>query len=84
MANRAFNDTQVYNEAIAKNWLFPGYNEANFNGPALNLSIPASYNYFKERLSNFTNLGVKGYKIDRGEEGEMPGLVTSQFKQKAC
>jgi len=31
------------------------------------------YNYFKEKLSYFTNLGVKGYKIDRGEEGEMPG-----------
>jgi alpha-D-xyloside xylohydrolase len=69
----------LYNEAISKNWLFPGYNADNFNGPALNLSIPAAYKYFKERLSNFTNLGVKGYKIDRGEEGEMPGMSIAQL-----
>jgi len=26
-----------------------------------------------QRLEYFTNIGVKDYKIDRGEEGEMPG-----------
>lgn len=41
----------------------------------LNLSVPAAYNYFKERLSNFINMGVKGYKIDHGEEGEMPSGI---------
>lgn len=53
-------------------WLFPGYTAETFEGPALNLSIPNAYNYFLDRLSAFTELGVKGYKIDRGEEGEMP------------
>lgn len=66
-------DTELYNESVASDWLFPGYTGENFLGPALNLSIPAAYNYFKNRLSAFTDLGVKGYKIDRGEEGEMPG-----------
>lgn len=43
-----------------------------FLGPALNLSIPAAYDYFKTHLKVFPDLGVKGFKIDRGEEGEMP------------
>jgi len=60
---------------VANNWLFPGYTGENFLGPALNLSIPAAYSFFKNRLSAFTDLGVKGYKIDRGEEGEMPGIL---------
>lgn len=59
---------------MANDWLFPGYTGENFPGPALNLSIPAAYSYFKKHLSAFTALGVKGYKIDRGEEGEMPGM----------
>ena len=58
---------------MANDWLFPGYTGENFLGPALNLSISAAYNYFREHLSAYTDLGVKGYKIDRGEEGEMPG-----------
>lgn len=59
---------------MANDWLFPGYSAETFLGPALNLSIPAAYSYFLDRLSAFTDLGVKGYKIDRGEEEEMPGM----------
>ncbi|OCL10996.1 glycoside hydrolase family 31 protein [Glonium stellatum] len=72
VANRAFLYTELFNMSEANGWLFPGINPVNFLGPALNLSIPAAYHYFKERLSYFTSVGVKGYKIDRGEEGEMP------------
>ena len=72
VANRAFLDTQLFNVSEANGWLFPGIDPVQFLGPALNLSIPAAYNYFKERLSYFPSVGVKGYKIDRGEEGEMP------------
>jgi hypothetical protein len=71
-ANRAFLDTELYNTSFANDWFFPGYNCEKFLGPALNLSIPAAYNYFLEKLGYFTSIGVKGYKIDRGEEGEMP------------
>jgi alpha-D-xyloside xylohydrolase len=71
-ANRAFLDTELYNVSVANKWLFPGISPGFFPGPALNLSIPAAYDYFKQRLSYFTSIGVKGYKIDRGEEGEMP------------
>ena len=72
-ANRAFLDTELYNISKANGWLFPGISPEFFLGPALNLSIPEAYQYFKRRMSVFPDLGVKGYKIDRGEEGEMPG-----------
>ena len=72
-ANRAFLDTELFNVSKAHGWLFPGINPEFFLGPALNLSIPEAYHFFKKRLSYFPSVGVKGYKIDRGEEGEMPG-----------
>jgi len=66
-------DTQLYNVSVANDWLFAGIDPVQFQGPALNLSIPTAYEYYKQRLSAFTSLGVRGFKIDRGEEGEMPG-----------
>lgn len=75
VANRAFLNTELYNVSAANGWLFPGINPEYFLGPALNLSIPAAYDYFKQHLSYFPSIGVKGYKIDRGEEGEMPGML---------
>lgn len=72
-ANRAFYHTELYNVSAANGWLFPGIDPVFFNGPALNLSIPEAYAYFKEHMKYFPDVGVKGYKIDRGEEGEMPG-----------
>lgn len=84
-ANRAFLDTQLYNASEANGWLFPGISPIFFLGPALNLSIPAAYSYFSQRLEYFTNIGVRGYKIDRGEEGEMPvyeqNIINSLFEQ---
>ncbi len=78
VANRAFLYTELYNTSVANNWLFPGISPVEFLGPALNLSIPAAYDYFKAHLKNFTDLGVKGFKIDRGEEGEMPYYVQNE------
>ncbi|RDL38731.1 Glycoside hydrolase family 31 protein [Venustampulla echinocandica] len=72
VANRAFLYTELYNVSVANSWLFTNQDPHQYLGPALNLSIPAAYDYFKEHLKAFTNLGVKGYKIDRGEEDEMP------------
>ncbi|KAH8816725.1 glycosyl hydrolases family 31-domain-containing protein [Xylogone sp. PMI_703] len=74
VANRAFLYTELYNASVANNWLFPPFAGENLLGPALNLSIPEAYAYFKEHLKYFPSIGVKGYKIDRGEEGEMPEL----------
>ncbi|KAF4631457.1 hypothetical protein G7Y89_g6670 [Cudoniella acicularis] len=72
VANRAFLDTQLYNDSAANGWLFTNQDPHQYMGPALNLSISAAYDYFKTHLKAFTDLGVKGYKIDRGEEDEMP------------
>ena len=57
---------------MVQDWLFPDIDPEQFLGPALNLSIPEAYDYFLERLSVFPRMGIKGYKIDRGEEDEMP------------
>lgn len=76
-ANRAFPGTELFNTSVANNWLMPGISTVFFPGPALNLSIPAAYEYFKEKMRFFPDIGVKGYKIDRGEEGEMPGMRAS-------
>ncbi|KXS98561.1 hypothetical protein AC578_4322 [Pseudocercospora eumusae] len=72
VANRAFYQTDLFNASDENGWLFPGINPIFFRGPALNLSIPEAYEYFKKGLEYFPSVGVKGYKIDRGEEEEMP------------
>lgn len=72
VANRAFLDTELYNVSKANGWLFPGVDPVQFLGPALNLSIPAAYDYFLEKLAFYGKIGVKGFKVDRGEEHEMP------------
>lgn len=64
----------MYNVSKANGWQFSGVKPEQGLGPALNLSIPEAYTYFKEQLSAFPELGIKGYKIDRGEENEMPLL----------
>ncbi|KAF2186991.1 glycoside hydrolase family 31 protein [Zopfia rhizophila CBS 207.26] len=79
IANRAFLNTQLFNTSSKNNWLFPGVDPVQFLGPALNLSIPAAYEYFEKRLEYFPSIGVKGYKIDRGEEEEMPKWGGSKF-----
>ena len=85
VANRAFLDTELYNVSQANSWLFEGISPEFFLGPALNLSIPAAYEYFQKKLDYFPSVGVKGYKIDRGEEGEMPGMlkVLGSFLRRA-
>jgi hypothetical protein len=61
IANRAMLHTELYNISMENGWLFPGIDGEIFRGPALNLSIPEAYDYFKGRLSYFTDIGVKGY-----------------------
>ncbi len=60
MANRAFLDTDLYKAATAKGWLFSGINATQFLGPALNLSIPAAYNYFFTKAVVFSENWSEG------------------------
>ncbi|KAF1975361.1 hypothetical protein BU23DRAFT_83244 [Bimuria novae-zelandiae CBS 107.79] len=78
IANRAQAGTKIYNASKTDNWLFPDDHPLGGLGEALNLSIPSAYNYFDESLKYFASVGVKGYKIDRGEEGEMPDYVQNE------
>lgn len=70
IANRCSN--QLFQEGSAKGYLFP------FNWPAADVRRPDVYTWFKEELNRYVRLGIKGYKIDRGEEGEMPDSLVNQ------
>jgi alpha-glucosidase (family GH31 glycosyl hydrolase) len=70
IANRS--SGRLYEEGKAKGYLFPG------NWPAAEIERPEVYSWFKEKLSAYVRLGIKGYKIDRGDEDEMPRAVENQ------
>lgn len=78
IANRAQYGTELYNVSINNQWLFPDYHPFGGLGQALDLTIPAAYNYFDQSLKYFPAVGVKGYKIDRGEEGEYPEYLQNE------
>jgi alpha-D-xyloside xylohydrolase len=75
VANRAFRDTKIFKTGKANGWLFPGIDADQFLGPAIDLRIRKAYLWMRDALKYFTDNGVKGFKIDRGEEGEMPDYV---------
>jgi alpha-D-xyloside xylohydrolase len=64
VANRAWNQLQT--EGTARRHLYFG------RGSAADMKNPYAYAWFKEKLNEYVRLGVKGYKIDRGEEDELP------------
>lgn len=64
VANRAWNQLQT--EGAARRYLYFG------KGSAANMKNPYAYEWFKDKLDEYVRLGVKGYKIDRGEEDELP------------
>jgi alpha-D-xyloside xylohydrolase len=64
VANRTWN--QLYTEGSARQYLYFG------KGSAADMKSPAAYNWFKDELNEYVRLGIKGYKVDRGEEDELP------------
>jgi alpha-glucosidase (family GH31 glycosyl hydrolase) len=73
-ANRCFN--QLLTEAKASNYNFAV--NTYTDSPAADLRIPNAYSWFKSKLDTFVKMGVRGYKIDRGEEGEMPDSAQNE------
>lgn len=71
IANRSWN--QLYTEGTEKGYLFPGVTEKV--GPAADVRRPEVYHWVKEKLNAYVRIGIKGYKIDRGEEEELPHSV---------
>ena len=57
---------KMFEEGSAKKYLYPG------RWPAAEIARPEVYEWFKHQLNAYVRLGIKGYKIDRGEEGEVP------------
>jgi alpha-glucosidase (family GH31 glycosyl hydrolase) len=67
ITNRCINS--LYTEGGALGYLFDGYGA---DWPASDVRRPEVYDWFRSKLDEFVDMGIKGYKIDRGEEGEMP------------
>jgi alpha-D-xyloside xylohydrolase len=72
----------LYNEALADGYLF--YTNDN---STVNLQNTNAFIWFQTNLNNYVNIGIKGYKIDRGDQGEMPDAVNNRndtlFQQMA-
>jgi alpha-D-xyloside xylohydrolase len=64
---------KMFEEGTAKGYLFPS------KWPAADIRRPEVYAWWKGKLNAYVRLGVKGYKIDRGEENEMPEALENQF-----
>jgi alpha-D-xyloside xylohydrolase len=64
IANRCSN--LLFQEGSVKGYLFP------YTWPAADIRRPEVYQWFKEKLDVYVRQGIKGYKIDRGEEHELP------------
>jgi alpha-D-xyloside xylohydrolase len=63
----------LYNEALADGYLF--YTNDN---STVNLQNTNAFVWFQTNLNNYVNYGIKGYKIDRGDQGEMPDSVNNR------
>ena len=55
--------------------------EGNFTTtPALDLRKPEVFAHFKNRLRDgYVKRGMRGFKIDRGEQGEMPAALQNEL-----
>jgi alpha-glucosidase (family GH31 glycosyl hydrolase) len=73
-ANRCLN--QLLTEARASNYNFAV--NTYTDSPAADVRIPAAYTWFETKLDTFVKMGVRGYKIDRGEEGEQPDSAQNE------
>jgi len=65
-------ENELLAEGSASGYLFSG------DRPAADVRRPQVYNWFKNKLDAFVNMGVKGYKIDRGHEGEQPDSAENE------
>lgn len=63
VANRSWNQLLV--EGSARQYLYFG------KGSAADMKSPSAYNWFKDKLHEYVRMGIKGYKVDRGEEDEV-------------
>jgi alpha-D-xyloside xylohydrolase len=72
IANRCEDTLKTEGEAYG--YLFTGYTSR----PAADVRRPEVYDWFKDKLDTFVSMGVKGYKVDRGHEGEQPDSAENE------
>ena len=81
IANRANNS--MLTDPLFAPAIFSAANgfEGNFTTtPALDLRRPDAFAHFKNRLRDgFVKRGMRGFKIDRGEQGEMPAALQNEL-----
>lgn len=70
IANRCENE--LYSEGSALGYLFSGHR------PAADVRRPEVYRWFQDKLDTFVSMGIRGYKIDRGHEGEQPASAENE------
>lgn len=75
IANRSANT--LSDEGRRQGYLFSP--DVYTDWPAVDLRQPAAYEWLEEKLDAYATLGVKGYKVDRGEEAEMPDAVQNRL-----
>ena len=63
----------LFTEGSAKGYLFKA------DWPAAEIQRPEVYDWFKQKLDAYVRVGIRGYKIDRGEEGEMPDTMQNEL-----
>jgi len=64
---------KMFQEGSAKGYLFP------YKWPAADLRRSDVDDWWKQKLDTYVRMGIKGYKIDRGEEGELPDSLQNEF-----
>ncbi len=70
IANRCANE--LYTEGSTLDYLFGG------DRSAADVRRPEVYDWFKDKLDTFVSMGVRGYKVDRGHEGEQPDAAENE------
>ena len=72
IANRVQN--KLREAGNKQGYLFEDYT----NRPAADMRNQEAYQWFTDYLDVYPKLGIRGYKIDRGHEGEMPESVENE------
>jgi len=81
IANRA-NNTMLTDPLFARGIFGPanGFTGNFTTTPGLDLRQPEVFNHFKNQLRDgYVKRGMRGFKIDRGEQGEMPASLQSEL-----
>lgn len=73
-ANRCYNQLLTEARASSYNFAVNTYTAS----PAADVRIAGAYSWFKLKLDTLVKLGIRGYKIDRGEEGEQPDSAENE------